>query len=216
MAPVETNEGPRGNLDQFGWMADITIPYAEPDRALFFWEQDGLLNAHFESWPVSVALSACRFLSHFLTITSYYGNQGLVNASRDDLIAKFSLESEDAWSRCNAGWQIICYGLRDFQGTLSGLLMAHDETIPKLIVLVSGLHYWAIHEAARCFPRAFAKIDEKRFCTVDEALAIAQDFLTALDWENRSLKAFDNILSPYMNLWFVSDIAADYGAEVCR
>jgi hypothetical protein len=89
-------------------MADITIPFEEPDRALFFWAQEGLIEAQLESWPLPVAMSACQFLSHFLTIASYYGNQGLVNASRDDLIARFALDSEEAWSRANASWQIIC------------------------------------------------------------------------------------------------------------
>ena len=197
----------REGLDPSNWMADITIPFEEPDRALFFWAQEGLIEAQLESWPLHVAVSACQFLSHFLTIASYYGNQGLVNASRDDLIARFALDSEEAWSRANASWQIICYGLRDFQGMLSGLLMAHDQAQPKLIVLASSLHYWAINEAARCFSRGFPKVDEEHFCNVEGVLGFAQDFLIALDWENRSLKAFDEVLSPYMNVWFVSDIA---------
>lgn len=215
---METNVSPpREGLDASNWMADITIPFEEPDRALFFWEQEGLIEAQLESWPVTVAMSACRFLSHFLTIASFYGNEGLVNASRDDLIARFALDSEEAWSRANASWQIICYGLRDFQGMLSGLLTAHDQAQPKLIVLASSLHYWAIHEAVRCFPRGFPNLDEKHFCNVEEVLGFAQEFLNALDWENRSLKAFDEVLSPYMNVWFVSDIAEEaYGAKADR
>jgi hypothetical protein len=54
-------------------------------------------------------------------------------------------------------------------------------------------------------------VDPRHFRSVEEALELAQEFLTALDWENRSLKAFDDrVLSPYMNLSFVSDIAASY------
>ena len=85
--------------------------------------------------------------------------------------------------------------------------MAHDQAQQKLIVLASSLHYWAIKEAARCFSRGFPKVDEEHFCNVERVLGFAQDFLIALDWENRSLKAFDEVLSPYMNVWFVSDIA---------
>jgi len=197
-------------------MADISIPFEEPDRALFFWKDEGLIEAQVESWPASVALSACRFLSHFLTVASYYGNQNLVSASRDDFIAGFGLDAEDAWSRANASWQIICYGLRDFQGMLSGLLTAHDQVQPQLIVLVSGLHYWAIHEAARCFARGFPQLDEKHFCKAEEVLGLANEFLIALDWENRSLKAFDDVLSPYLNVWFISDIAREYADKADR
>lgn len=203
----------REHLDPFNWMADATIPEAEPDRAIFFWPHEGLVDVQPESWPLTAALSACRFLSYFLSLASYYGNQGLVNASREELVAQFGLENEDAWNRANVSWQIICYGLRDFQGALSGLLLAHDEANSALIVLASGVHYWAIHEAARCLPRAFPKVDEQHFRTVEEALAQAQEFSVALDWENRSLKAFDDVLSPYMNLSFVSDIAAAYDPE---
>ena len=94
--------------------------------------------------------------------------------------------------------------------------MAHDQAQPKLIVLASSLHYWAIHEAARCFPRGFPNLDKNHFCNVEEVLGFAQDFLDALDWENRSLKAFDEVLSPFMNVWFVSDIAEAYGTKADR
>jgi hypothetical protein len=198
-------------LDPFNWMADTTIPEAEPDRAIFFWEEEGLVDVHLENWPLPAALSACRFLSYFLSLASYYGNQSLVDVSREDLVAQFGLEDADAWNRANISWQIICYGLRDFQGALSGQLMTHDEAKPTLTVLASGVHYWAIQEAARCLPRGFPEVDPRHFRSVEEALELAQEFLTALDWESRSLKAFDDrVLSPYMNLSFVSDIAASY------
>jgi hypothetical protein len=201
-------------LEFFNWMADTTIPKAEPDRAIFFWAHEGLVDVHLESWPLPAALSACRFLSCFLSLTSYYGNQGLVQTSMEKLEGQFGLEKADAWSRAHVSWQIICYGLRDFQGALSGLLLAHDESQPALTVLASGVHYWAIHEAVRCLPGSFPELDPRHFCSTKEALALAHDFLTALNWEARSLKAFDEqALSPYMNLSFVSDIAADYEAE---
>jgi hypothetical protein len=201
----------REYLDPFNWMADTTIPEAEPDRMIFFWPHEGLLDVHPESWPLPAALSACRFLSYFLSLASYYGNHGLVNVSRDKLVAQFDLEEADAWNRANVSWQIICYGLRDFQGALSGLLMAHDESKPALRVLASGVHYWAIHEAARCLEEGFPEVDPERFRSVEEAMALAEDFLNALDWESRALRAFDDsLLSPYMNLSFVSDVAAAY------
>jgi hypothetical protein len=201
-------------LDFFNWMADTTIPEAEPDRAIFFWGHEGLVDVHPESWPLSAALSACRFLSCFLSLASYYGNRGLVDASREKLETQFGLEKADAWNRAQVSWQIICYGLRDFQGALSGLLLAHDESKPAVTVLASGVHYWAIHEAVRCLPRSFPEVDPQHFCSVEEAVVLAQDFLTALDWETRTLKAFDEpALSPYMNLTFVSDIAVEYEAE---
>jgi hypothetical protein len=208
------NSRGREHLDRFNWMADITIPEAEPDRMIFFWRHEGLVDVHPESWPLPAALSACRFLSYFLSLSSYYGNRGLVDVTRVKLVAQCGLEKADAWNRANVGWQIICYGLRDFQGTLSGLLMAHDETDPALMVLASGVHYWAIHEAASCLSAGFPEVDPERFCPVDKAKVLAQDFLIALDWENRSLRAFDGpILNPYMNLSFVSDIAAAYESE---
>ena len=209
-----SNSKGRAHLDRFNWMADTTIPEAEPDRMIFFWRYEGLLDVHPESWPLPAALSACRFLSYFLSLSSYYGNRGLVNVTREKLVVQCGLEKADAWNRANAGWQIICYGLRDFQGALSGLLMAHDEAIPALTVLASGVHYWAIHEAASCLSGGFAEVDPEHFCPVEEAVALTQDFLTALDWENRALRAFDDsMLSPYMNLSFVSDIAAAYESE---
>jgi hypothetical protein len=208
------NSSEREHLDRFNWMADTTIPEAEPDRMIFFWRHEGLLDVHPESWPLPAALSACRFLSYFLSLSGYYGNRGLVEVTRAKLVAQFGLEKADAWKRANVGWQIICYGLRDFQGALSGLLMAHDEAEPELTVLASGVHYWAIHEATNCLTGGFPAVDSKHFWPVEDGLALARDFLTALDWENRSLKAFDvHVLSPYMNLSFVSDIAAAYEAE---
>jgi hypothetical protein len=209
-----SNSKGREHLDRFNWMADTTIPEAEPDRAIFFWRCEGLVDVHPESWPLPAALSACRFLSYFLSLASYHGNHGLVNASSEKLVAQFGLEKADAWNRANVSWQIICYGLRDFQGALSGLLMAHDEGKPTLTVLVSGVHYWAIHEATCCLPAGFPEVDPEHFCPVEEALALALDFLIALDWENRALRAFDDsVLSPYLNLSFVSDVAAAYEAE---
>jgi hypothetical protein len=206
----------RNVFDQFDWMADITIPYREPDRALFFWGEDGVTNAQLENWPVTVALSACRFLAHFLSITSYYGTKGLVNATRDELVTKFGLDPEDAWDRCNASWQLVCYGLRDFHGALSGLLTARDDESPKIFVLVSPMHYWSIHEATRWFPLAFPDLEEEYFCQLDEGLGFAKEFLDALDWDHRSLRALDGTLSPYLNLWPLSEVAAQYEAKAAR
>ena len=103
----------------------------------------------------------------FFDLSSYYGNQGLVNVTREKLMAQFGLEEADAWNRANVSWQIICYGLRDFQGTLSGLLMAHDEAQPNV-------NRFGLERALLGHPRggqlftgeAFRTVDQNHFCTL--------------------------------------------------
>ena len=62
---MQTNVSPRPEgLDKSNWMADITIPLKNPMGSVFL-GAEGLIEAQLESWPLTVAMSACRFLRIF-------------------------------------------------------------------------------------------------------------------------------------------------------
>lgn len=190
-------------------MADANIPFDEPDRAVFHWDDDDeILDAANDAWARGVAIDTHRFLTRILAFWDRFGLSMWTHFTAGELTAKFDVNSDEANDRAAIGWTITRNGLADFTSCLSGILGQYGPAVTGIVVPVSSVHYWAIRETARVLDRG--ELPNNTFGSTMQLLGLIRPFVEALRWEDGPLRNFDGRLCPFMHLARVSDIVKEW------